>query len=330
MLRRWFGVFTGVPRRTALIIQKPPHSRTMVTFAQKFTTKSGNPVTIGAGSGTKWQWMKKKQYNGKLTPELVEQLVTALNVGFNHLDTAEFYTTHEEVGEAIRQSGKSREDIFLTTKFHAQTTGRGPLQSVEEALEELGTDYIDLFLVHTPFFIDKEATLESVWKEMVEVKKSGKARYIGVSNYAVPHLETTMAVDPSNPPVVNQIEYHAHCANQSPGIIDFCKQHSIQVEAYGPLSPLFRSEGSPLKPVLEKLAQKYGKTDAQILLRWVYQNGVVPITTSSNANRLKQALDIVNFELDQADHDEITSVGASFPNRNFFEEQFAEVEKSMK
>lgn len=309
----------------------------MVEFTRKFTTKSGIPITIGAGSGTKWQWFKKNQNQGNLTQELIDQLVLALKVGFNHIDTAEYYTTHEEVAAAIKQSGKKREDLFLTTKYSPGYLGTlcitsGPLESIDKALKEFDTDYIDLFLIHSPFFDEtclRGLTLLDAWKQMLEVKKSGKVRHIGVLNFAIPHLEEIMAIDPSVVPEVNQIEVHAQLQEQTPGILDFCRQHQIQVEAYGPLLPLFRSEQSPIIPEVEKLAQKYQKTQAQILLRWVYQQGILPITTLTNEQRLRDALDIVNFELEQKDLDALTQLGLVHRQRNFFADDMAKVEKQL-
>lgn len=187
-----------------------PHIETMSTF----TTKSGNAITFGVGSGTKWQWFKKGQKGGKLTQELVDQLVMAVDVGFNHIDTAEFYTTHEEVGAAIKQCGKDREDLFITTKYNphfedGQALSLGPCDLIDKALAELDTDYVDLFLIHTPMFSvtnSRGMTLEMAWQEMIEIKKSGKARHIGVLNFFVHHLQTIM--ESGINPEINQIEFH--------------------------------------------------------------------------------------------------------------------------
>lgn len=309
----------------------------MVEFTRNFTTKSGIPITIGAGSGTKWQWFKKNQNNGNLTQELVDQLKLAINVGFNHIDSAEYYTTHEEVAAAMKQSGKAREDLFLTTKYSPGYLGTlcitlGPLESIDKALKEFDTDYIDLFLIHSPFFDEeclKGMTLLKAWQQMLEVKKLGKVRHIGVLNFAIPHLQEILAIFPDVVPEVNQIEVHAQLQEQTPGILDFCRSHGIQVEAYGPLLPLFRSEQSPIVPEVEKLAQKYQKTPAQILLRWVYQQGIIPITTLTNEQRLCDALDIVNFQLEQKDLDALTQLGLVHRQRNFFPADMAKVEEQL-
>lgn len=311
-----------------------------IKLTRNFTTKSGNPITIGTGSGTKWQWAKKSRSDDlkdTIHQDLVDQLVMALKLGYNHLDTAEFYSTQPEIGEAIVQAGIPRQDVFITTKYSpgfmtnpALTTG--PKESIDIALKQMKTDYIDLFLIHSPFFNEgsRGQTLESAWKEIVEAKKQGKVRHIGVSNFTISHLESIFKITDSkeNYPQVNQIEFHPYLQNQTPGITEFCKKHDIQIEAYSPLTPLSRVEKDgesvdhPLKSVLPKLSQKYDKTPAQILLRYTLQKGYLPITTSSNEERVKQSLEIYEFELDDDDLALIDSEGSKFRHRTFFNELF--------
>lgn len=308
-------------------------------FGTKLTTKSGNEVHIGTGSGTKWQKSKKARPDsekGTLVYELVDYLKESVSNGFRHIDTAEIYTTHPEVAQALSEIEVPREDLFITTKYNPGVAlqkaihGSGK-KSVDAALEELGVDYIDLFLIHFPFFNTEHShgqTLENVWSDLVEAKKAGKVRYIGVSNFAIEHLETTFKVagDPEYYPSVNQIEFHPYLQNQSAGIRDFCKKNNILIEAYGPLSPLFRIvkdgeavEDHPLVLVLPKLAEKYDRTDSQILLRYTLQKGLLPITTSSKPERQREALAVYNFKLDDEDVKLIDDEGAKFHFRSFFE-----------
>lgn len=310
-----------------------------------YTTKSGKPLMIGTGSGTKWQWAKKgrpEEEQGTIHQELVDQLVLAINLGFTHLDSAETYSTSPEVGAAIKQSGVKREDLWVTSKYATgfydhQAESAGPLDALDKVLKELDTDYLDLWLIHSPFFedyISRGQTIKSAWAEMIEAKKSGKVRYIGVSNFAAPHIEECMEVakgDYEYFPKFNQIECHPYLQDQTKDIQKFCRENGIIVEAYSPLAPLFRvkQDGEevtdhPMVELLPKLAAKYGKTDSQILLRYTLQKGILPITTSSKAERITQTLDIYNFELEQEDLELISKVGASYKFRGFFDKLFAE------
>lgn len=304
----------------------------------KLTTKSGHEVRIGTGSGTKWQKIKKtRDASLKLTlvDELVDSLKESIANGFRHLDTAEIYTTHPEVAKAIAESNVPREDLFITTKYNPGVEQQPSLhesgaKSIDAALEELGLDYIDLFLVHFPFFNAKHShgqTLDDVWRDVIEAKRAGKVRYIGVSNFAKEHLEHLFKISgsPEFYPQVNQIEFHPYLPNQSAGILEFSKKHNILTEAYGPLSPLFRIEKDgkaiedhPLVSVLPKLAEKYGKTDSQILLRYTLQKGLLPITTSSKPERQREALAVYDFLLDDEDVKLIDEEGAKFKFRGFF------------
>lgn len=315
-----------------------------VKLVRQLKTKSGIPITIATGSGTKWQWLKKgrpEHEQDSLDQNLVSQLKLAIKLGYNHLDTAFFYTTQPEVGAAVKESGVKREDLYITSKYTA-----GPFNANDAAhdidiiLKELQTDYLDLYLIHHPFFTEENPfTVESTWKQLIEAKKAGKVRDIGVSNFGIEDLETTFKVAEGNTdyyPVVNQIEFHAYLQSQTPEILEFSKKHNILVEGYGPLSPLFRikKDGKelersehPLPAFLDQLAKKYSKTDAQILLRYTLQKGVLPVTTSSNEQRIKETLDIVNFEISAEDEAEIDTIGSTFKYRAFFLDQYAKYDK---
>ncbi|CUM68056.1 uncharacterized protein PRCAT00005771001 [Priceomyces carsonii] len=306
----------------------------------RLKTKSGKPLKIGTGTGTKWKWLKFDRsdgQDGQLTEELVDQIVLSLQYGYRHIDTAEVYTTHPEIGAAVKRCKVNRDDIFITSKFNggideAPRTSENPIDALEKALEELDTDYIDLFLIHQPFFDEREddLTIEDVWKQMVELKRKGKARYIGVSNFAVPHMKKIFgAFNSEDRPVVNQIEFHPYLQEQSPGIIEFCKENNILIEAYAPLAPLFRVtkngneiKDHPLPKVLDSMVQKYRKTDAQILLRYCLEKDVVPITTSSKPSRINESLAVYEFKLDPEDVSTLDSVGSEFPFRAFFEHSY--------
>lgn len=309
-------------------------------MARQFYTKSGQLVKIGTGSGTKWQWLKKgrpDEEKAQLHNELVENLLRTINCGYRHLDTAEVYTTQPEVAAAVKQSGIPREEFWITTKYfpgvtHQPSFTKGPIEFVNKALKELETDYIDLLLIHHPFLSAGEdySSLGDLWKQVIEVKKQGLVREIGVSNFAIPHLKEVFEAAGSEEyyPVVNQIEFHPFLQNQSKDILKFSNDHNILVEAYGPLSPLFRADEeneavATFKKLLGDLGSKYGKTEAQILLRYTIQKGVLPITTSSNVERIKQSLEVYEFELEDTDVKQIDELGSKYKFRKFFSEQFA-------
>lgn len=304
---------------------------TDVQLSPSLSTKSGLPLRIGTGTGTKWKDLKRNDISN--ANSIVEALKIALDLGFNHIDTAEAYTTQPEVAAAIKQSGKNRHDLWLTTKYspggnsYFKKEATGPGHFVDLALKELDTDYIDLVLLHHPFFDkDPSHTLESAWKELIVAQVQGKVRYIGASNFAVSHLQAVIDVSnaPQHYPVFNQIEFHPYLQNQSPDVVKFCQDNNILVEAYGPLSPLFRVkkdgkevDDHPLTKLLPELAAKYNRTPAQILLRYTLDKGILPVTTSSKPDRIKESLEIYEFALDPEDVKKIDVVGESFPYRGF-------------
>ncbi|CCE84124.1 Piso0_004727 [Millerozyma farinosa CBS 7064] len=305
-----------------------------IIVSEEIRTKSGRPLEIGTGTGTQWKWLKleqKERGKSSVSEELVSQLLTCFEVGFYHVDTAEVYTTHPEIGEAVKRSGIDRNDLFITSKFNggideAPRTSKNPREALNKILKELDMDFVDLFLVHQPFFDsdESELSLESVWSQMIELKNEGKARYIGVSNFAVCHLERLFRnFRKSDYPVVNQIEFHPCLQNQSRGIVQFCQKNNILIEAYAPLAPLLGSsddsqERQPLVSVLEKLSTRYEKTGAQILLRYCLQKSILPITTSSKRERIEQSLDVYNFSIRDDDMEMLDIEGSRYALQKFF------------
>lgn len=222
----------------------------------------------------------------------VEQAVrNALEIGYRSIDTASVYGNERGVGEAMRESGVPREDIFLTTKvWNDAQRERRVLAAFEESLERLGTDYVDLYLVHWPVVGRSQET----WQVMEEIYQSGRAKAIGVSNYLVHHLDDLLP-NTQTVPTVNQIEFHP-CLVQ-PDLLAYCQDHKIQVQAWSPLMV-----GQILsEPAVQKLADKHQKTPAQIVLRWDLQHQVVTIPKSVHANRLAENTKIFDFELSEAD-----------------------------
>ncbi|ODV90317.1 hypothetical protein CANCADRAFT_147963 [Tortispora caseinolytica NRRL Y-17796] len=268
---------------------------------------------VGYGVGTRWFKGYDNNAADKLDESLVESIVNAIENGLTHLDTAEMYGTDKEVGEAIKRSGITRDKLFVTGKL---LNGRAdPEAAVNASLSRLGLGYFDLYLIHFPSD-NKDISDVDTWKTLVSLKKAGKLRAIGVSNFTTSQIEPLLKLeqetgDPDYHPDVNQIEFNPYLTAQTPDIVPFCKENNIQVEAYHPLGPIVHppTGSDPLKPVLEELSAKYGKTPAQILLKWTIAVGVVPVSTSSKSSRQKEYADIFDFDLDTEDVNLITSTG---------------------
>lgn len=222
----------------------------------------------------------------------VEQAVkTALEIGYRSIDTAAIYGNEDGVGNAIRDSGVAREEIFLTTKvWNDEQRQARTLAAFEESLHRLKTDYVDLYLIHWPV----EGCYIETWRAMEEIYRSGRAKAIGVSNFMQHHLEDIMR-ESEVIPAVNQMEFHP--ALVQPELLNFCKSQQIQYEAW---SPLMQGQVANVPAILE-LAQRHNKTPAQIILRWNLQHKVVTIPKSVHANRIAENAKIFDFELSETD-----------------------------
>jgi len=225
-------------------------------------------------------------------------VLEAFKAGYRHVDSAQVYRNEAEVGEAIRESGLKREDLFITTKCVSKTHGyESTLKGVDTSLAKFGLDYIDLFLIHDPFSGTK-LRLET-YKALLEAKRAGKIRSVGVSNYGVHHLEELKALKAEleakqvefEMPTVNQIELHPLC--QQKPIVEYCKANSIVVQAYCPII-----RGNMDIDAVTKIAKKHNRDPAQILLRWSLQKGYVPLPKSATPSRIHSNAQLYDFELD--------------------------------
>ncbi len=217
----------------------------------------------------------------------------ALEAGYRMLDTAAMYENESEVGKAIQ--GFPRKDVCIVTKFFQKV--HGPKKSIEVSLKKLGLSYVDLYLVHWPNTADGRPQtperLREIWKEMEDVLASGKAKSIGVSNYTIAHLED-MKKYAKVPPAVNQIEFHPFLYQKD--LLEYCKKNAIQVIAYCPLG-----RGHMNEEVVTQIAQKYGKTNSQILIRWSIEHGCIPIPKSNHKERIQENIDVFDFHLSTED-----------------------------
>ncbi|KAF8979056.1 hypothetical protein BGZ46_005855 [Entomortierella lignicola] len=225
--------------------------------------------------------------------------------GYRHIDTAAGYHNEANVGDAIRKSGIPREEVFVTTKLFDRDHGYdSAIAACELSLEKLGLDYIDLYLIHSPN-PGPELRAES-WKALQKMVALGKVKSIGVSNYGVHHLKELLSSNPTVRPVINQIEVHPWLARRE--IISFCESQNIAIEAYSPLS-----RGHKLQdPVVNKIAAKYSKSAAQILIRWSLQKGYIAIPKSSHKERIEQNAEVFDFELADEDMNVLDSLDEDY------------------
>lgn len=233
--------------------------------------------------------------------EAIASVKKALEVGYRSIDTAAVYKNEDGVGEAIRQAGVPREELFITTKVWNSDQGyEETLQAFETSLEKLGLDYVDLYLIHWPMpevdtYIDTYRALEKLYED-------GKVRAIGVCNFQVPHLERLLA-ECKVKPVLNQIECHPFLTQVE--IRDFCAKHDIFVEAWSPLM----SGGTVLgNETILALSEKYGKTPAQVIIRWHLQNNAIVIPKSVTPSRIEENFDVFDFELSPEDMTKIDAL----------------------
>ncbi|HET9721938.1 MAG TPA: aldo/keto reductase [Candidatus Saccharimonadales bacterium] len=225
-----------------------------------------------------------------------------LQAGYTHFDSAQIYRNEQFLGAALKEAGASREELFITTKIWNDNMWHNDLMpSFNESLEKLQTSYVDLLLLHFPV----TELRRPAWRRMEEIYQSGKAKSIGVSNYTVKHLEELVR-ECRVKPAVNQVELHVFL--QQPELVDYCKKHEIVVEAYSPLAHGHRIDD----PVLTKIAKKHGKTNAQIMLRWCIDYGVVTLPKSVHKDRIEENIDIFNFKLDEQDMKQISDLEDDF------------------
>ncbi|MBT2614813.1 MULTISPECIES: aldo/keto reductase [unclassified Bacillus (in: firmicutes)] len=243
--------------------------------------------TITLHNGVKMPQLGFGVFKVKNGNETVESVKKAVEVGYRAIDTAAIYENEEGVGQAIRECGVPREELFITSKVWNTEQGYDTtLKAFEDSLNRLGLEYLDLYLIHWP---GKDKYLET-WRALEKLYKDGKVKSIGVSNFHVHHLENLLA-NSEVKPVVNQIELHPLLTQVE--IRDYCAKHEIKVESWSPLG-----RGNLLEePTINHIAKKHGKSPAQVLIRWHLQHDLVVIPKSITPSRIKENAQVFDFSL---------------------------------
>lgn len=236
----------------------------------------------------------------QVTKEECERCVLdALKVGYRHIDTAQSYFNEEEVGNAVKKSGVPREDIFITTKVWIDNYGYDACKkSIAESMRKLQTDYIDLVLLHQPF-----SDCYGAWRALEEFYGEGKIRAIGISNFYSDRMVDFSSFNKIKP-MVNQME--THIFNQQKELKKWAEKYDIRVEAWAPFGE--GRNGTFDNPVIADIGRKYGKTAAQVMLRWNIQRGVIVIPKSTHIERMEENFDIFDFSLSNEDMNTIDAL----------------------
>lgn len=261
-------------------------------MVEKFMLLSNGVKIPSIGFGT---------YKSGDDEETAKIIKNALNLGYKMIDTASFYNNEVGIGNGIKESGIDRKDIFIVTKLWNDDHGYdNTIEAFNKSLNNLQVDYIDLYLIHWPNKLNAET-----WRAFEHLYETGKVKAIGVCNFKVEHLEE-LKKTAKIMPMVNQVEIHPFSTKNN--IINYCKDNNIKVVAWSPIS-----RGRVLSnELMIDLSQKYKKSIVQIVLRWHMQKGVIPIPKSSNENRIKENIDIFDFEIFSEDMKAIDSLDEGY------------------
>jgi 2,5-diketo-D-gluconate reductase A len=234
----------------------------------------------------------------------VDLVQMAIEAGYRRIDTAALYDNEQEVGAGIRKSGLAREEIFVTTKIWNDRQGYdNALEAIDESLTRLNIEYLDMLLIHWP--APTQDKFVETWQAFEKVLESGRVRGIGVSNFNPNHLEKLLAAG-GTVPAINQVELHPGL--QQAEVRAFNASHGIATEAWSPLARGRFNEN----PILVAIAEKYGKSVAQIIIRWHIELSNLVIPKSSNPDRLRENIDVFDFELTRDDLDSIAALDSGF------------------
>ncbi|MDT3696389.1 MAG: aldo/keto reductase [Ignavibacterium sp.] len=232
----------------------------------------------------------------------INAILWALEAGYRHIDTAKFYKNERDVGEAIRNSGIKREEVFVTTKLWNDDQGyESTLKAFDKSLKELNLGYIDCYLIHWPV---QEKRKDS-WKALEKIYESGYCKSIGVSNYMIPHLEELFTYA-NTIPVMNQVEFNPY--NYQKDLLEVCNKNKIILEAYAPLTRAKKLNDKNILPITDK----HKKSNAQVLIRWAIQHELVVIPKSVHKERIIENASVYDFTLDESDMEILDNMDEGF------------------
>ena len=257
--------------------------------------------TVALANGIEMPYLGIGTYHIEDNEEAARVVGDALQTGYRLVDTAAFYGNEKGVGRAIRENGVPREDIFVTTKVWNTDQGfDSTLRAFDASMQRLQVDTLDLYLIHWP----GRDKYKDTWKALERLYQEKRVRAIGVCNFLKHHLEELIS-DAEIKPMVNQVEFHPYLVQ--PDLLDFCRQHDIQYQAWG---PLMRGRIGDV-PLIMKLGEKYGKTPFQVVLRWDLQKGVITIPKSVQPKRIITNADLFDFEISAEDMAQIDALDQS-------------------
>lgn len=251
--------------------------------------------TTALHNGVNMPWLGLGVFQVEEGSELIQAVKSAIAHGYRSIDTAAIYQNETGVGQAIKEAlqenNLSREELFVTSKVWTADMGyEETIAAYEASLAKLGLEYLDLYLIHWPV----QGKYKETWRALETLYKEGRVKAIGVSNFQIHHLEDVMK-DAEIKPMVNQVELHPYLSQQA--LLSFCKEQGIQLEAWSPLM-----QGQLLdQPVLKQIAAKYGKSVAQVIIRWDLQRGIITIPKSTKEHRIIENVDVFDFQLTEED-----------------------------
>lgn len=246
-----------------------------------------NMLSYTLNDGTTTPWIAFGTGTALYKKDAAEAVRVAIENGVTHLDGAQMYENEDSLGAGIKASGKPRSELYVTTKLKGLAEGQTIKDTLVISLKKLGLEYVDLFLIHDP--TSANGQLKAWWKQMEEVKKEGLTKSIGVSNFRVQDLEEVLEVA-TIIPAVNQIEFHPYVYKAAKPIYTFSQEHKILVASYGGLAPIVRAPGGPLDPVVGAIADRLQISSSQVYTKWLIEKGILVVTTSSKAARIREAL----------------------------------------
>jgi diketogulonate reductase-like aldo/keto reductase len=257
-------------------------------------------------NGVKMPWLGLGVFKVEEGAELVGAVKSAIAHGYRSIDTAAIYGNERSVGQGIREAMLEtrilRENLFVTSKvWNADLGYESTIAAYEASLDKLGLEYLDLYLIHWPV----KGKYKDAWRALETLYREGRVRAIGVSNFQIHHLEDLME-EAEIKPMVNQVEFHPRLTQKE--LLHFCREHAIQLEAWSPLM-----QGQLLdNPVLAEIASRYGKSAAQVILRWDLQHGVVTIPKSTKEHRIIENASVFDFELTEEDMARIDALNENY------------------